>query len=337
MSPAQRPICYAKVMAARSLNNDADALENGPPITAMLMQNANSANVAPDSAAVRRGLTREDLFLCVHEQFMTATAQCADIVLPAAMSFEYDDIYYGLGHTAITFGPKLIEPYAQTRSNHDVVCQLAQRLGAEHPGFEMTALELIDDALRRSGLGDLNGIAERGYVERPMTFEEGHFTDGFPNDTGRFRFKPDWQALGRYHERLPSIVDYADIIEQATDEHPFRLVTPPARMFLNTSFTETPSARANQGRPTALIHPDDAEPAGIEDGARVSVGNARGELSLHAKRFAGMQPGTIVIEGIWPNRDFTGGVGVNLLVGADPVPPAGGVAFHDSAVWLRRS
>jgi hypothetical protein len=41
-------------------------------------------------------------------------------------------------------------------------------------------------------------------------------------------------------------------------------------------------------------------------------------------------------EGIWPGRDFEGGLGINTLVGDDPIPPFGGGAFHDTAVWLRR-
>jgi hypothetical protein len=41
------------------LCGDRDALSGGPPVTAMLMQNANSATVAPDRHAVRRGLTRD--------------------------------------------------------------------------------------------------------------------------------------------------------------------------------------------------------------------------------------------------------------------------------------
>ncbi|MCH9046671.1 MAG: hypothetical protein IIA40_11255, partial [SAR324 cluster bacterium] len=63
-------------------------------------------------------------------------------------------------------------------------------------------------------------------------------------------------------------------------------------------------------------------------------GNRRGSLKVHARRFDGMLPGTLIVEGVWPNRDFQEGIGINLLVGGDPVPPAGGVAFHDTAVWL---
>ncbi|MCH9671277.1 MAG: molybdopterin-dependent oxidoreductase, partial [Gammaproteobacteria bacterium] len=254
------------------LCGDKQALVDGPPVAAMLMQNANSANVAPDSNAVRRGLTREDLFLCVHEQFMTATAQCADIVLPAAMSFEYDDIYYGLGHTAITYGPALIDRYEECWTNHEVVCALAKRLGAQHPGFELSAAEIIDATLQSSGFGDLSELAERGYVERPSDFSEGHFLNGFPNPTGRFQFQPDWEALGPEHRVLPDLPDFVDNIEQADDECPFRLVAPPARMFLNTSFTETPSSRKHELRPRVLMHPEDAEQYGIDSGAQVALG-----------------------------------------------------------------
>jgi hypothetical protein len=49
----------------------------------------------------------------------------------------------------------------------------------------------------------------------------------------------------------------------------------------------------------------------------------------------GQQPGVLIAEGVWPDRDFEGGRGINHLTGADPVPPNGGVGFHDTAVWLR--
>ncbi len=319
------------------LCGDREALGDGPPVKAMLMQNANSANVAPDSHVVRRGLTREDLFLCVHEQFMTATAQCADIVLPAAMFLEYDDIYYGLGHTAITVGPRVLEPHAECWSNHEVVCALANRLGATHAGFEMSAWELMDATLRASGLGSVADAAERGYVECPPSFDDGHFLHGFPNETGRFRFRPDWASIGPYHQAMPRLPDYFDVVEQASDRYPFRLVAPPARTFLNTSFSETPGSRKRERHPMALIHPSDAAQLGVDDGAWVRIGNQRGDVAVRAQRSDGVSRGVVVVEGIWPNSDFGDGVGINQLIGADPVPPAGGVAFHDTAVWLRRS
>ena len=84
---------------------------------------------------MKRGFAREDLFACVHEQFMTETAQMADVVLPATMFLEHDDIYRGGGHQYLMLGPKLVEPPGECRSNHEVICGLAQRLGAEHRGF----------------------------------------------------------------------------------------------------------------------------------------------------------------------------------------------------------
>ena len=51
----------------------------------------------------------------------------ADVVLPATMFLEHDDVYQGGGHQHILLGPKLIEPPGECRSNHDVICALAKR------------------------------------------------------------------------------------------------------------------------------------------------------------------------------------------------------------------
>ena len=317
------------------LRGEADALAGGPPVAAMLMQNANSANVAPDSAAVARGLAREDLFVCVHEQFMTATARYADILLPAAMFLEYDDIYYGLGHTHLTVGPAVVGRHAECRTNHELVCDLAQRLGAPQASFRMSAVELLDATLRASNKGTWAEAAARGWIDCAEGFDASHFVDGFPSSDGRFHFKPDWSAVGPYHAGMKPLPDHLQNYDRETTDLPFRLVVPPARGFLNTTFTKTPGSIAREGEPRALIHTDDAARLGLTEGRMVRLGNRRGEVTVRARPLPTARPGVVVVEGNWPSDAYPGRVGVNVLIGADPVPPNGGVAFHDTAIWMR--
>ena len=88
-------------------------------------------------------------------------------------------------------------------------------------------------------------------------------------------------------------------------------------------------------RPCAKLHPDDMQRYGLVDESVIRVGNAQGEIRLHAQRFDGVQPGTLVIESLWPNANFIGGLGVNTLVSSEPGKPAGGAVFHDTAVWAK--
>jgi anaerobic selenocysteine-containing dehydrogenase len=320
------------------------ALEGGPPVTAMLIQNTNPMTVAPEQEKVRRGFAREDLFVCVHEQFMTDTARMADVVLPATMFLEHDDIYKGGGHQYVLFGPKLVDPPGEARENHVVHVELARRLGVDHRGFAMTPREHVDWMLRNSGLGTLAELEEKRWIDCQPSFEQAHFLEGFGYPDGRFRFRPDWTRVKAPNngpmgpwEDMPTLPDFWPVIEEADETHPFRLVTAPARSFLNTSFVETRSSRAREGRPTLKIHPDDAAALLLVAGEIVAVGNARGEVRLAVELFGGLQRGVVVAEGVWANDAHEGGRGINTLTGADPVAPYGGAAFHDIKVWIRKA
>jgi anaerobic selenocysteine-containing dehydrogenase len=310
----------------------------------MLIQNTNPVSVAPDQNRVKAGFARDDLFVCVHEQFMTETALMADVVLPATTFLEHDDFYQGGGHQYIILGPKLVEPTGESRSNHEVICGLAKRVGAKHPGFEMTARELIDWTLQKSGWGTLDNLERNRWIDCQPPFERAHYLDGFNYPDKKFRFKPDWPNVpfrSPYRsgpvEQMPKLPDYWTSIELADDECPFRLATSPARNFLNSTFNETPTSQENERRPEVMIHPEDAAALGIEDGDYVVLGNRRGEVRLHARIFGGVVLGVLISESIWPNHAFADGCGINSLTGADPIAPYGGAAVHDNKVWIKKA
>ncbi len=325
------------------LLSDPYDLQGGPPVTALFVQNTNPASVAPDQTKVKQGLAREDLFTCVHEQFMTETAKFADIVLPATMFLEHDDIYQGGGHSHIMFGRKLVEPPGECRNNHEVISDLAARVGAEHRGFQMSPREIIDWTLVNSKRPGLETLDAENWLDVMPDFETAHFLKGFGHADGKFRFRAKWTAIrfkagvGPFGpiDQLPAFPDHCTTIEEATEEYPFRLATSPARTFLNSTFNETPSSLKREGRPSVFVHPDDLSRLGMADGQKVRLGSARGVVTLHAKAHAGQRRGVLIAESIWPNEAFEDGQGINTLTGCDQPAPNGGGAFHDNRVWMR--
>ncbi len=332
LDPATRILDQSRIGPV--LTGDRRDIGDGPPVTALFIQNTNPMVVAPESGLVHRGFARSDLFVCVHEQFMTETAAMADIVLPATTFLEHDDIYPAGAHTYLQIGRAVLAPYAECRSNHDVICGLADRLGARHPGFAMSAIELVDRTLRISGLPGMECFSEGGWLDCCPPFETSHFLDGFAHADGKFHFRADWWAIGSEYAQLPANPDHVAIIDEGDAERPFRLIAAPSRSFLNTSFNNTSSSIAREGRPTALVHPEVLAELGMSNGDRLRIGNRRGSVVVHARGFDGLQTRVVIVEGLWPNHAFEEGVGINLLTSADPGLPRGGAVFHDTSVWL---
>lgn len=343
--PAVRALDQSLV--GRILTGDEAALLGGPPVKAMLIQNTNPVSVAPEQDLIKQGFAREDLFTVVHEHFLTETAQMADIVLPATQFLEHDDLYKGGGHQYLMLGPKAVEPPEGPRENIFVINEIARRVDSKpHPGFDMSARDHIDWLLRNSNYGTLADLEAGKWIDLQPDFETAHYLNGFGHADGKFHFKADWGRSSAPNkpedgtifgpwQTMPELPDQWDSIELADEQHPFRLVTSPARSFLNSTFNETDSSKKKEGRPEVWLRPEEAERFGIEDGAKVKMGNRRGVVTLHARYVATVAPGTVISEGIWPNDAFEDGRGINTLTGADPVAPYGGAAFHDTAVWVR--
>ncbi|WP_068312299.1 molybdopterin-containing oxidoreductase family protein [Polycladidibacter hongkongensis] len=327
----------------RVLTGDPAALHNGPPVTALLVQNSNPASVAPEQTLVQQGLAREDLFTVVHEHFLTETARFADIVLPATMFTEHDDIYKTGGAASLHFGPKLMQAPGEARENLWLLNELIRRLGGtDHKGHHMSAREHVEWMLENSGYGPLTELEKNGFVDCQPEFDRAHYLDGFGYRDKKFRFAPDWSKVPAPNagpmgpwQHMPRLPDHWPVNEATSGDTPFKLVTAPARSFLNSSFNETQGSRKKEGRPCVLIPARDAQRLGIEEGDPVALSNHRGRVELHARiADTEQQPGILVSEGLWPNADFINGRGINTLTGADQTAPYGGAAFHDIAVRL---
>ena len=167
-----------------------------------------------------------------------------------------------------------------------------------------------------------------------MSFEKAHFLDGFETPDRKFHFKADWKKFGGRWQEMPKLPDHFDVIDSANKDKPFRLVTAPARTFLNSTFTETPGSVSREKRPTALIHPEDCLALGLQEGDQAQIGNTQGSVTVHIRPQEGQQRGVVVIEGIWPNHAFENGIGVNAITSSAPGWPNGGAVFHDTAVWI---
>jgi anaerobic selenocysteine-containing dehydrogenase len=327
----------------RVLTGDKTALKGGGAVHAMIVQNTNPASVAPEQGLTRQGFLRDDLFLVVHEHFMTETAELADIVLPATMFLEHNDYYTRGGHTRVLYGPAVVAAPGETRSNHEVINALAARLGVQDPSLAMTDREVVAETFRRSNYPALDEVQETGFVDRARPDAEASYANGFAWPDKRFRFSPDWQAVADKKGYLwvcdpadmPRFADHWDINEKADAEHPFRLATSPARAFLNSSFNETPGSQKREGQPSVFIHPDDASRIGIVDGQHVLVGNRRGQVELTARVRTGLPTGVLIAEGLHQNKAHRNGWGINALTNATPAPPFGGAAFHDATVWIK--
>jgi hypothetical protein len=233
--------------------------------------------VAPKSARVRDGLLREDLFVCVHEQFMTETAAMADIVLPATTFLEHDDIYPASGHTFLQVARGDRAAPGDCRSNHAVICGLAGRLGAEHPGFGMSALGVHRRDLPPPACPDSDAIAGADWLDCALPFERHAFPRTASPRGRRFHFRRRLGGAGaatsRACRRCPDHAALIDRRRRASVPHGHRAG---AHDFLNTSFTETPTSPQRERRPTALIHPGDCAASGSPPAIRCASATSSG-------------------------------------------------------------
>jgi anaerobic selenocysteine-containing dehydrogenase len=310
-------------------------------IRSLYVFNSNPAAVMFNQNDLRKGLQRDDLFTIVHEQYLTDTARYADIVLPATTQFEYADLFFSYYHFSVQLNCPAIEPHGQCRSNLDTFKMLADAMGFEDECFEQNSRDIIKEILKldHPALAGVtfDELLQQGWCEANL---EGAHTlvekNLFPTPSGRIEFYSKRMQQDGF-DPLPDYIPPKESKEATPDLHdkyPLYFLTASDQSSLNSNYAQHVKGNTRHNRPRLIIHPEDATPRAITDGALVRIFNNRGECHLLAEVSETVKQGVIASTGLWwgfqypdgrnPNHttpDFTGDIG-------------GGSAFNTNLVEI---
>ncbi|NND76266.1 MAG: molybdopterin-dependent oxidoreductase [Ilumatobacter sp.] len=307
----------------------------GPGIHAFVNWNCNPLVTVPNADAIRRGLTRDDLFTVVHEQFMTDTARYADVVLPATTQIEADDIVFSWGSLWTAYNTAAIPPIGESCSNTELFRRLARAMGYTEP-----ALFDDDETLMRDALPtiDLDALRADGWVRAPYPDDGRPFGDGnFDTPTGRVHLVSD-ELAGIGQPRVPTYVAPNEGPGGDTDlrrRFPLQLLTPKHHTrFLNSGYSDLPKHGPAEGGPFLELDERDAAERGLTDGALARVWNDRASLDVPVKISGRLRPGVVVIPWGWWTAHHPDGNVANMLTNDTLTEWGGGVAFSDTLVQV---
>ncbi|HEV2961933.1 MAG TPA: molybdopterin-dependent oxidoreductase [Candidatus Angelobacter sp.] len=339
-SPLKR---VARVVNMSELGKALTHLDD-PPVKAVFVYNSNPAAVAPNHNDVIKGFLRPDLFTVVHEQFLTDTADYADIVLPATTFFEHKDLQTSYGHYHLQVSNQAIAPLGECKSNTDLFRELAQRMGFTDPCFSQTVDEMMDGALSPVGQTSwLEGITRErleteGHIR--LNVGDGPFlpfaNGGFPTPSGKAELYS--QALA--NSGLDPIASFVPPEESRHTEnakrYPLELLSRKADNFLNTTFANQSSLQPME-RPELLeMTSEDAEGRGIHEGDWVRVFNDRGEVRLRAHVNGSVQRGVVAARLNWA-RLAPDGKSINALTSETLTDIGAGPSLYSCLVEVEKA
>lgn len=298
-----------------------DAIAEGRPwpVRAAWFIGYNFLNQAADPNRTVRELFPKLELIVVSEQFLTATAEHADFVLPVTTFYESDDLVPAYDNLYVQLQQKVVEPLGESRADLDVFGDLARRMGLGRY-FEKTSEEFLADLLN-SGNPLLEGITlerlrREGAVRLNLPRPYVPYADrAFPTATGRVEF---------YSERLVEIEQELPVHLEPLEgpgtpqgqKYPLTLLTSHSRFSANSQHFALPHVAALCPEPLLEINPADAAARGIEHGKQVEVFNDRGRCLVKARVTPGIAPGALnLFQGWWP-RDFAAGSQQSLTQGA---------------------
>ena len=259
------------------------ALEGGTRALYVLAENPMLSD--PDINHVHHCLQQLD-FLVVQDIFLTETAQLAHVVLPGTSFVERDGTFTGTDRR-VQRVRKAIEPPGEAKPDWEIICSLAQRMGAD--GFDFASpAEVMDEIARLTpiyGGVSYERLEREGSLQWPVPT---HDHPGTPYlHKGKFS-----RGLGHFHA-----VHFQEAAELPDEEYPFVLTTGRQMFHWHTGTMTRRSEKLNQEAPEAYVevHPEDAASMGLNGAKRVRVTSRRGEIELVAQINPGIRRGVVFI------------------------------------------
>jgi anaerobic selenocysteine-containing dehydrogenase len=338
----------------RALTNEPPA---GPPIKAMMCWNANPVTQAPETDKIVQGLLNEELFLVSAEHFISDTASYADILLPASMGAEQEDMILSWGHLYLTYNAKCVESPGEAIPNNEIFRRLAARMGYQEENFLWSDSECLEhyvdwnspacegitlETLRKEGFARLNvGTKDNraphkaGNFPTPSGKCEFEITGATNFVAGPFRQMYDGFQPGELLDSLPDYVCSRETTAtnpELAKKYPLNIISPKSHGFLNSCYANMEQKIKGQGEQFIMINALDAELRNINQGDNVRVFNDRGAFEGEAKITADVNPGLIVATlGYW--RQLNKGT-VNSISSAEFVNMGHAPTFSDNLVQV---
>ncbi len=279
----------------------------------------NPAMTLPNQRAFREGISRQDVFMVVHETHWTKTAQYADVVLPAPTYLEKEDLVIPWGHNYVQCSRRAVHPITDSRSEIWVMQEIAERLSLTEDWLYEDAwgvIELaLEDALERDGFESLRS----GEMVKLKTRPE----DTYSTPSGKIEFYSS-RAAKKGLSPLPVQTPLR------TEEREFILLTSATPKYTSTQFQEV------YGPIPAVVamNSQDAERLGIEDGQVIMLANDRGRVQVKAAVSDTVPKGVV-----WSPRQSEGLAGEpqNCLMSSTPQEIGNGPRFNSTTVTITAS
>ncbi len=285
------------------------------PVRMLFSFGTNLLASQPDTALARAAL--EKLEFHVHADFfLNPTAQYADIVLPAATSWEREGLRAGFDTSLaslkrVQLRPAAVAPVGEARSDTDIVLGLAERLGMSEQFFGLSADAGHDALLAPAGLTVAQLRAAPGGVEMAgevplMAYAQEIDGDHGGDSTGRTAgFATPSRRVEIYSETLldhgiaplPTL-DESDL-PQAPPGYPLRLGAAKIVAYCHSQHRNLASLRRLMPDPLVEVAHETAAVRGIADGEWVRIRTAVGSVVARAKFSRDLAPGTVCAQHGW--------------------------------------